>query len=81
MARFGTTPPTDALPRAQMDPPPQAVRPDDFALPDVPAEHPTPDLGGEDAPHGLPMIPVERFAQGLGGELPEEVELPDIFVL
>ena len=76
MARFGTTPPIDALPRAQI--PDHAGLRDDFALPDVPAELPTPDLGGEGAPHGLPMIPVEHFAQGLGGELPEEVELPDI---
>ncbi len=78
MARFGTTPPTDPLPRAQMELPDQAGRAEEFPLPDVPAELPTPDLGGEGAPHGLPMIPVEHFPQGLGGELPEEVELPDI---
>ena len=79
MARFTTTPPIDDLPRGATDLPSQAARPEDFAFPEVPASLPDTDHGGEDAPHGLPMIPAEHFAQGLDGDLPEEAELPDIF--
>lgn len=74
MPRFTMTPPTDALPRAQMELPAEA-RPEDFALPEVTAD-PTahvPETAGP--PEGLPAIPVIEMPEGFPqDDLPEEAE-------
>lgn len=84
MARFDSRPLTEDLPRAKPleklpELPEQAGRPEDFGHPDVPAGPPVDVPVGDGAPEGLPLIPFERFAQGLDRDLPEEADLPDIF--
>lgn len=66
MARFGTTPPTDPLPRAEMDLPDQASRPDDFSLPDVTAG----------LPEGLPSIPVVERPDHFPDPFPDGADEP-----
>lgn len=75
MPRFATTPPMDAMPRAQMELPPQASRPEDFALPDVtadPAAHMPEDAG---PPEGLPAIPVVDRPENFPEDMPDEALL------
>ena len=68
MRPFDHTPPQAALPRANEN----AEDHTDNAMP--------PEYPG--APDGLPLIPVQEFADNLPGEMPEEAadHLPDFFI-
>lgn len=66
MARFNDSPPTDGLPRMQMELPEQAARPEDFTPPDVDAPVGPPD--------GLPSIPVLAQPENFPDPFPEEAE-------